>query len=97
MDDFLIEKDFNHKIFLQLGQIFVDYKTEKYKNSYDKLMNLIKNYYNNNEDISKYYYKLMIYILSKQNNTNKIIKLIKYRWNQIQIQNGININKNSDG
>ena len=97
LDDFLIEKDFNHKIFLQLGQIFVDYKTEKYKNSYDKLMNLIKNYYNNNEDISKYYYKLMIYILSKQNNTNKIIKLIKYRWNQIQIQNGININKNSDG
>ena len=29
LDDFLIEKDFNHKIFLQLGQIFVDYKTEK--------------------------------------------------------------------
>ena len=97
LDDFIIEKDFNHKIFLQIGQVFIDCKNGKYGISYDKLMNLIKNYYDNNEDISKYYYKLMIYLLSKQNKSYKIIQLIKYRWNQVQNNNIININKNSNG
>ena len=63
--------------------------------AYDTLINVIKNNYNKNEDISEYYYKLMIYILSNKNNSDKIIKLIKYRWNQIQNNIKINIIKNN--
>jgi uncharacterized protein (DUF2225 family) len=56
-------------------------------------LDIIKNNYNGNEDISRYYYQLMIYILSSQNKKNKTINLIKYRWTQIQnSQNNINNN-----
>ena len=98
LDDFQIEKDYNHKVYLQIGQIFLQCKNKDWGLSYESLMNVIKNNYNKNEDISKYYYKLMIYILSNKNNTNKIIKLIKYRWNQMQGNNRhTNIIKNSNG
>ena len=95
LDDFQIEKDFNHKIFLQIGQVFLHCKNKEWDMAYDTLINVIKNNYNKNEDISEYYYKLMIYILSNKNNSDKIIKLIKYRWNQIQNNIKINIIKNS--
>ena len=95
LDDFQIEKDFNHKIFLQIGQVFLHCKNKEWDMAYDTLINVIKNNYNKNEDISEYYYKLMIYILSNKNNSDKIIKLIKYRWNQIQNNIKINIIKYS--
>ena len=84
LDDFQIEKDFNHKIFLKIGQVFLQCKNGDWILGYDNLMNVIKNNYNKNEEISKYYYKLMIYILGNKNNSSQIIQLIKYRWNQIQ-------------
>ena len=96
LDDFQIEKDFNHKIFMQIGQVFLHCKNGEWEQASESLMNIIKNNYNKNEDISKYYYKLMIYILSNKNKKGKIIQLIKYRWNQIQNYMNTNINKNSN-
>ena len=96
LDDFQIEKDFNHKIFLQIGQVFLFCKNKDWDMAYKTLINIIKNNYNKNEDISKYYYKLLIYILSNKNKSSKIIQLIKYRWNQIQNSININIIKNSN-
>ena len=96
LDDFQIEKDFNHKIFLQIGQVFLFCKNKDWDMAYETLINIIKNNYNKNEDISKYYYKLLIYILSNKNKSSKIIQLIKYRWNQIQNSININIIKNSN-
>ena len=96
LDDFQIEKDFNHKIFLQIGQVFLFCKNKDWNMAYETLINIIKNNYNKNEDISKYYYKLLIYILSNKNKSSKIIQLIKYRWNQIQNSININIIKNSN-
>ena len=93
LDDFQIEKDFNHKIFMNIGQVFVHCKNKEWDKGYNNLINIIKNNYNRNEDISRYYYKLMIYILSCKNNSNDIAKLIKYRWNQIQ--NSMNAKKNN--
>ena len=97
LDDFQIEKDFNHKIFLQIGQVFLFCKNKDWDMAYKTLINIIKNNYNKNEDISKYYYKLLIYILSNKNKSSKIIQLIKYRWNQIQNSLNVNLNKNSNG
>ena len=98
LDDFQIEKDYNHKVYLQIGQIFLQCKNKEWSLSYESLMNVIKNNYNKNEDISRYYYKLMIYILSCKNNSNKIVNLLKYRWNQMQGNNRhTNIIKNSNG
>ena len=96
LDDFQIEKDFNHKIFLQIGQVFLFCKNKDWDMAYETLINIIKKNYNKNEDISKYYYKLLIYILSNKNKSSKIIQLIKYRWNQIQNSININIIKNSN-
>ena len=96
LDDFQIEKDFNHKIFLQIGQVFLFCKNKDWDMAYETLINIIKNNYNKNEDISKYYYKLLIYILSNKNKSSKIIQLIKYRWNQIQNSININLIKNSN-
>ena len=86
-DDFQIEKDINHKIYLGIGQIFIDCKKKKYGLAEKKLLKLVENNYNGNEDISKYYYHLMIYILSSQNQKSKTIQFIKYRWKQIQNNN----------
>ena len=96
LDDFQIEKDYNHKIFLQIGKIFLLCKNGDWGQALDNLMNIIKNNYNRNEDISKYYYKLMIYILSNKNKSGQIIELIKYRWNQIQNSLNANLSKNSN-
>ena len=93
LDDFQIEKDFNHKIFMNIGQVFIHCKKKDWRMGYDYLMNIIKNNYNRNEDILKYYYKLMIYIMSEKNYSGQIVQLIKYRWNQMQ--NNINNNKNN--
>ena len=87
IDDFQIEKDINHKIYLGIGQIFIDCRNKKYGLAEKKLLNLIDKNYNGNEDISKYYYQLMIYILSSQNNKSKTIQFIKYRWKQIPNNN----------
>ena len=92
LDDFQIEKDFNHKIFMNIGQVFIHCKNKNWGMGYDYLMNIIKNNYNRNEDILRYYYKLMIYIMSEKNYSGQIVQLIKYRWNQMQ--NNIN-NKNN--
>ena len=93
LDDFQIEKDFNHKIYMNIGKVFIQCKNKDWAQGYDTLMDIIKNNFNRNEDISRYYYKLMIYILSCKNNSNKIVKLLKYRWNQIQ--NSMNNKKNN--
>ena len=93
LDDFQIEKDFNHKIYMNIGKVFIQCKNKDWAQGYDTLMDIIKNNFNRNEDISRYYYKLMIYILSCKNNSNKIVKLLKYRWNQIQ--NNMNNKKNN--
>ena len=95
-DDCKIEKDINHKLLLQIGQVFVDCKNKKYEDAENKLLNIIENYYNGNEDISRYFYQLMIYILSSQNNKNKTINLIKYRWKQIQNNNNTHTNYYKD-
>ena len=95
-DDCQIEKDINHKLLLQIGQVFIDCKNKKYDEAENKLLNIIENNYNGNEDIPKYYYRLMIYILSSQNKTNKTIKLIKYRWKQIQNNNNTHTNYYKD-
>ena len=93
VDDCQIEKDINHKILLQIGQVFIYCRNQNYEKAENKLLDIIKNNYNGNEDISRYYYKLMIYVLSSQNKKNKTINLIKYRWTQIQnSQNNINNN-----
>ena len=93
VDDCQIEKDINHKILLQIGQVFIDCRNKNYEKAENKLLDIIKNNYNGNEDISRYYYQLMIYVLSSQNKKNKTINLIKYRWTQIQNgQNNINNN-----
>ena len=93
VDDCQIEKDINHKILLQIGQVFIYCRNKNYEKAENKLLDIIKNNYNGNEDISRYYYQLMIYILSSQNKKNKTINLIKYRWTQIQnSQNNINNN-----
>ena len=92
-----IEKDINHKLLLQIGQVFIDYKNIKYEDAENKLLNIIENNYNGNEDISRYYYKLMIYILSSQNKKSKTIKLIKYRWKQIQNNNNNTHIKDNNG
>lgn len=93
VDDCQIEKDINHKILLEIGQVFIDCRNKNYEKAENKLLDIIKNNYNGNEDISRYYYQLMIYILSSQNKKNKTINLIKYRWTQIQnSQNNINNN-----
>ena len=84
IDDCQIVKDINHKILLQIGQVFIDCKNKKYEEAENKLLKVVEKNYNNNEDISRYYYQLMIYILSSQNKKSKTIKLIKYRWKQIQ-------------
>ena len=83
-------------MFLQIGKIFLHCKNGDWGQALDSLINVIKNNYNKNEDISKYYYKLMIYILSNKNKSGKIIELIKYRWNQIQNSLNVNLNKNSN-
>jgi hypothetical protein len=94
VDDCQIEKDINHKILLQIGQVYIYCRNKNYEKAENKLLDIIKNNYNGNEDISRYYYQLMIYILSSQNKKNKTINLIKYRWTQIQnSQNNINNNK----
>ena len=93
LDDFQIEKDFNHKIYMNIGKVFIHCKNEDWTQGYETLMDIIKNNFNKNEDISRYYYKLMIYILSCKNNSNKIVKLLKYRWNQMQ--NSLNNKKNN--
>ena len=93
--NFQIERDMNHKILLQMGQVFVDYKNKKYEDAENKMLNIIKNNFNRNEDISRYYYQLMIYVLSSQNKKSQIINLIKYRWKQIQNKN--NIYKDNNG
>ena len=95
-DDFQIEKDINHKLLLQLGQVFIDCKNKKYEDAENKLLNIIENNYNGSEDISRYYYRLMIYILSSQNKKNKTINLIKYRWKQIQTKNNTHSNNYKD-
>ena len=84
MNDYQIEKDINHKIFLQIGQVFLYCKNRKFDEAEKKLLNIVENNYNGNEDISRYYYQLMVYILSSQNKKSKIIELVKYRWRQIQ-------------
>ena len=94
INDCQIEKDINHKLLLQIGQVFVDYKNKKYEDAENKLLNIIENNYNGNEDISRYYYQLMFYILSSQNKKSKTIKLIKYRWKQIQNNNNNNTHTN---
>ena len=96
LDDFQIEKDFNHKIFLQIGHVFLHCRNGDWDQASESLMNIINNNYNKNEDILKYYYKLMIYILSNKNKMSKIIQLIKYRWNQIQNNMNTNVIKNSN-
>ena len=93
LDDFQIEKDFNHKIFMNIGQVFIHCKNKNWGMGFDYLMNIIKNNYNRNEDILRYYYKVMIYIMSEKNYSGQIVQLIKYRWNQMQ--NNINNNKNN--
>ena len=87
IDDCQIEKDINHKKLLEIGKVFIDCKKKKYEEAEERLLNFIKNNYNDNEDISSYYYKLMIYILSLQNKKSKTINFIKYRWKQIQKNN----------
>ena len=93
LDDFQIEKDFNHKIYMNIGKVFIHCKKKDWAQGFENLMDIIKNNYNKNEDISRYYYKLMIYILSCKNNSNKIMNLLKYRWNQMQ--NSMNNKKNN--
>ena len=95
-DDCQIEKDINHKLLLQIGQVFVDCNNKKYEEAENRLLNIIETYYNGNEDISRYFYQLMIYILSSQNNKNKTINLIKYRWKQIQNNNNTHTNYYKD-
>ena len=90
-----IEKGINHKLFLQIGQVLIDYKNKKYEDAENKLLNIIEKNSNCNEVISKYYYQLMIYILSSQNKKSKTIKLIKYRWKQIQNDNNTHIKDNN--
>ena len=69
---------------------------KKYEDAEKKLLTFIKNNYNGNEDISKYYYKLMIYILLLQNKKSKTINFIKYRWKQIQNNNNTHTNYYKD-
>jgi hypothetical protein len=90
-----IEKGINHKLFLQIGQVLIDYKNKKYEDAENKLLNIIEKNSNCNEVISRYYYQLMIYILSSQNKKSKTIKLIKYRWKQIQNDNNTHIKDNN--
>ena len=94
-NDCQIEKDINHKMMLQIGQIIVDYKNKKFEEAENKLLNLVRNNFNKNEDISKYYYQLMIFLLSSQNKKSKTIKLIKYRWKQLQNNNNTQIKDNN--
>ena len=84
INDYQIEKDINHKIFLQIGQVFISCKNKKFDEAENKLLKIVENNYNGNEDISRYYYQLMVYILSSQNKKSKTIELIKHRWRQIQ-------------
>ena len=46
--------------------------------------------YCKNNNISKYYTQLMIYILSLQNKKRQTINLIKYRWNNLQKKSKMN-------
>ena len=87
IDDYQIEKDINHKILLDIGQVFIYCKNKKFDEAEKKLLNIIENNYSGNEDISRYYYKLMVYILSSQNKKSQTINFIKYRWKQIQKNN----------
>ena len=87
IDDYQIEKDINHKILLDIGQVFIYCKNKKFDEAEKKLLNIIENNYNGNEDISRYYYQLMVYILSSQNKKSQTINFIKYRWKEIQNNN----------
>ena len=87
IDDYQIEKDINHKILLDIGQVFIYCKNKKFEEAEKKLLNIIENNYNGNEDISRYYYQLMVYILSSLNKKSKTINFIKFRWKQIQNNN----------
>ena len=91
-----IEKNVNHKIYLLLSEIILDCKLKRYENAEKNLIILIGQNDFKNNIISKYYYQLMIYILSIQNKRSKTINFIKYSWNQIQnkYKNDIQINNN---
>ena len=91
VDDCQIEKDINHKILLQIGQVFIYCRNQNYEKAENKLLDIIKNNYNGNEDISRYYYKLMIYVLSSQNKKNKTINLINEKICESKEQKEYNI------
>ena len=96
VDAYQIEKDINHKILLDIGQVFIYCKKKKFDEAEKKLLNIIENNYNDNEDIPRYYYQLMVYILSSQNKKSQAINFIKFRWKQIQNNNNTHKNYYKD-
>ena len=80
-----IEYKINHESYLILAEIYLDCGLKRYdkaEKNLNKLIKMVK--YNKRSEISKYYNQLMLYILSLENKRNRMVNLIKYRWNQIQ-------------
>ena len=80
-----MEYKINHESYLILAEIYLDCGLKRYdkaEKNLNKLIKMVK--YDKRSEISKYYNQLMLYILSQENKRNRIVNLIKYRWNQIQ-------------
>ena len=90
INNFEIEKNMSHKSYLLLAEIILNCKLKKYENAEKNINKLINMNYCKNNNISKYYTQLMIYILSLQNKKRQTINLIKYRWNNLQKKTKIN-------
>ena len=79
------EYKINHESYLILAEIYLDCGLKKYdkaEKNLNKLIKMVK--YDKRSEIAKYYNQLMLYILSLENKRNRMVNLIKYRWNQIQ-------------
>ena len=80
-----MEYKINHESYLILAEIYLDCGLKRYdkaEKNLNKLIKMVK--YDKRSEIAKYYNQLMLYILSLENKRNRMVNLIKYRWNQIQ-------------
>ena len=84
-----IESDMNHKDYLLLAETYIDCRLKRYDKAEQNLLKLINKKFdsNKNQKTSKYYYQIMLYILSLQNKKYGIVDLLKHRWNELQNRN----------
>ena len=84
-----IESDMNHKDYLLLAETYIDCRLKRYDKAEQNLLRLINKKFdsNKNQKTSKYYYQIMLYILSLQNKKYGIVDLLKHRWNELQNRN----------